>query len=175
MRRWAPASRRYSEYCITCHGPERKGLPASGVPSLVDVGSRLKRDEIITVIGTGRKMMPGFTILSRDDRAAIAGFLLGEHPAVAASAASGGPPRNPYRFNGYNRWLDSKGYPAIAPPWGTLSAIDLNTGKYLWNITLGEYKALSAKGIPPTGTENYGGPVATARATSSSLRRRRTA
>jgi quinoprotein glucose dehydrogenase len=165
LDKMSPGQRRYSTYCITCHGPERKGLPAGGIPSLVDVGSRLKREEIISLIGTGRKMMPGFTQLTADDKAAIAGFLLGDHVAGAeamSTPTANVPPRIPYRFNGYNRWLDSKGYPAIAPPWGTLSAIDLNTGKYVWSVTLGEFKALSAKGIPPTGTENYGGPVVTA-------------
>ncbi len=74
----------------------------------------------------------------------------------------GAVPRIPYRFDGYNRWVDSKGYPAISPPWGTLSAIDLNTGEYLWRVPFGEFKELAAKGMPPTGIENYGGPVATA-------------
>jgi quinoprotein glucose dehydrogenase len=68
----------------------------------------------------------------------------------------------PYTHTGYNRWLDPQGYPAVKPPWGTLNAIDLNTGDYLWRTTLGEFPELSAKGIPPTGTENYGGPVVTA-------------
>ncbi len=65
-------------------------------------------------------------------------------------------------MNGYNKFLDSKGYPAIAPPWGTLSAINLNTGEYAWKIPLGEDKKLSAKGVPITGLENYGGGVVTA-------------
>jgi quinoprotein glucose dehydrogenase len=60
------------------------------------------------------------------------------------------------------KFLDSNGYPAISPPWGSLTAIDLNSGEHLWRITLGEFKELTAKGIPPTGTENYGGPVVTA-------------
>jgi quinoprotein glucose dehydrogenase len=70
--------------------------------------------------------------------------------------------RSAYEFLGYERWRDSSGYPAIKPPWGTLSAIDLNTGLYLWRIPLGEYKELTAKGIPITGTEQYGGPIVTA-------------
>jgi quinoprotein glucose dehydrogenase len=165
LAKMSAGQRRYSMYCITCHGPERKGLPAGGIPSLVDVGARLHRDEIVSLIATGRKMMPGFTTLSKDDREAIAGFLLGDNAppdAGGPAAASDAPPRIPYQFNGYNRWLDSKGYPAIAPPWGTLSAIDLNTGQYLWNVPLGEFKELTAKGIPQTGSENYGGPVVTA-------------
>ncbi|RYZ48123.1 MAG: hypothetical protein EOP49_19475 [Sphingobacteriales bacterium] len=63
---------------------------------------------------------------------------------------------------GYDKFLDNKGYPAITPPWGTLTAIDMNTGKHLWNRVLGEFKELSRKGIAPTGTENYGGPTVTA-------------
>nr|MCU0352911.1 PQQ-binding-like beta-propeller repeat protein [Cytophagales bacterium] len=65
-------------------------------------------------------------------------------------------------MSGYNRFVDKDGYPAIKPPWGTLNAIDLNTGEYLWKVPFGEYKELTAKGIPLTGTENYGGPVVTA-------------
>src|SRR3989475_2632511 len=67
-----------------------------------------------------------------------------------------------YRLTGYNRFLDPDGYPAIAPPWGTLSAIDLNTGEYVWKIPLGEYPELTAKGMKNTGSENYGGPIVTA-------------
>ncbi len=156
--------RRYTEYCVACHGLERKGLPAGGIPALVGVGNRLRRDEVFAVISSGRKMMPGFTTLSKADKDAIIGYLFGDDQVAGAPAPSAteAPPRIPYRFDGYNRWVDSKGYPAISPPWGMLSAIDLNTGEYLWKVTLGEFKELSAKGIPPTGTENYGGPVSTA-------------
>ena len=67
-----------------------------------------------------------------------------------------------YRFSGYHKWLDPDGYPATAPPWGTLNAINLNTGEYVWKIPLGEYPDLAAKGQKDTGTESYGGPVVTA-------------
>ena len=67
-----------------------------------------------------------------------------------------------YRFTGYNRFLDPDGYPATAPPWGTLNAINLNTGEYAWKIPLGEYPELVAKGMKNTGSENYGGPIVTA-------------
>jgi quinoprotein glucose dehydrogenase len=67
-----------------------------------------------------------------------------------------------YHFTGYKKFLDPDGYPAVAPPWGTLNAIDLNSGRYLWTIPLGEYPELAAQGQKNTGTENYGGPVVTA-------------
>jgi quinoprotein glucose dehydrogenase len=67
-----------------------------------------------------------------------------------------------YRFTGYKKFLDPEGYPAIAPPWGTLNAINLNTGDYAWKIPLGEYPELAAQGMKTTGSENYGGPVVTA-------------
>ena len=68
----------------------------------------------------------------------------------------------PYTHTGYNRFLDPDGYPAVKPPWGTLNAIDLNTGEYLWRVPLGEYPELVAQGFAKTGTENYGGAIATA-------------
>src|SRR3954468_14998422 len=85
-------------------------------------------------------------------------------PWIAAmrAAPANRQTKAPYDFVGYERWRDSTGYPAIKPPWGTLSAIDLNTGAYLWRIQLGEHAALTAKGIPVTGTEQYGGPIVTA-------------
>ena len=66
-----------------------------------------------------------------------------------------------YRFTGYKKFLDPDGYPATAPPWGTLNAINLNTGEYAWKIPLGEYPELVAKGMKDTGSENYGGPIVT--------------
>ena len=70
--------------------------------------------------------------------------------------------RSRYIFNGYNRWNDPDGYPAVAGPWGTLNAIDMNTGAYLWKIPFGEYPELVAQGIKDMGSESYGAPVVTA-------------
>jgi quinoprotein glucose dehydrogenase len=83
-----------------------------------------------------------------------------EQAKPQASNGEGEPDR--YTFTGYRKFLDPDGYPAIAPPWGTLNAIDLKTGKYLWKIPFGEYPELAAKGMKNTGTENYGGPIVTA-------------
>jgi quinoprotein glucose dehydrogenase len=155
----------YNNTCITCHGPQLKGNPASGYPSLVNVKARVSRKEISRLIGSGRGMMPGFTAISGPQKQAIIDFLYNEEKTEANSALAGNKNNisgNPYKFDGYNKFLDNNGYPAINPPWGTLTAIDLNTGKQVWQRTLGELKELTAKGIAATGTENYGGPVVTA-------------
>src|SRR6202020_2498886 len=78
---------------------------------------------------------------------------------LAGNASSTAPK---YHFTGYRKFLDPDGYPAVVPPWGPLNAIDLNTGQYLWKVPLGQYPELVAKGMPDTGSENYGGPILTA-------------
>ena len=92
--------------------------------------------------------------------AAVATGNSSKQEVESTSAPPGGLPR--YRFGGYRKFLDPDGYPGVIPPWGTLNAIDLNTGEYLWKVPLGNYPELAAKGMADTGTENYGGPVVTA-------------
>jgi quinoprotein glucose dehydrogenase len=164
-----PGHRVYAANCVTCHGPERQGNPASGYPSLLDVGTRLSREDISKLTLVGRGMMPGFPGLTALERQTLVDFLIGDEKKegggdVRQAAAPEPQPdtSTPYQFDGYVKFIDSRGYPGINPPWGTLNAIDLNTGEYLWKVTLGEFKELKEKGIPPTGAENYGGPVVTA-------------
>jgi len=109
--------------------------------------------------------MPAVAFLSLAQKDAVAGFLLGETATERAAAPESEGDvlgSEPYAHTGYNRWLDTNGYPAVKPPWGTLNAIDLNTGEYLWRTPLGEFPELTARGLAPTGTENYGGPIVTA-------------
>jgi quinoprotein glucose dehydrogenase len=107
--------------------------------------------------------MPGFPGFSDEQLDAVVHYLLkgsDQGKELEGNRAAGQTEK--YRFTGYRKFLDPDGYPAIAPPWGTLNAIDLNTGKYAWKIPLGEYPALAASGMTNTGSENYGGPVVTA-------------
>lgn len=165
-----PGEQDYMINCGACHGLDRKGNPAAGFPPLLDVAKRKTRTEIELITRQGGGRMPGFAAMPENKRTAIINYVLNEVPsasrkeagvpdtAVAAGAAK--PPS--YAFAGFRRWLDKEGYPAIKPPWGTLNAVDLNTGEIKWKVPLGEYAALTARGIAPTGTENYGGPVVTA-------------
>ncbi|MEQ1579757.1 MAG: PQQ-binding-like beta-propeller repeat protein [Steroidobacteraceae bacterium] len=170
----------YQVQCAACHGVERKGSPPA-FPSLVDVGRRLPAADVVTVIRDGRGRMPPFGALGAESIALLQDYLVtGNDRPLPSPVASAGPVtaaqagrepmtrtlRNPsspgkYRFTGYQKFLDADGYPAIVPPWGTLNAIDLNTGKYLWKVPLGEYPELVAQGMKDTGSENYGGPVVT--------------
>jgi len=173
-----PASGRalYTQICAVCHGLDRAGNAAQNVPSLVDIGRKLKPQDITTLLETGKGVMPSFAFLSARQKAAVTDYLLApdaapepRNDAIASGAPSpGDAPEGdalgviPYTITGYNRWLDPDGYPAVKPPWGTLNAIDLNTGEYRWRVPLGEFPELTARGRPPTGAENYGGPVVTA-------------
>jgi quinoprotein glucose dehydrogenase len=154
----------YNQICAICHGINRQGDPARAFPNLSNVGAKLKKADILTLLQNGRGVMPAFAFLSAEQKEAVAGFLLGEATPASAHEAPTGDVigLEPYTHTGYNRWVDTNGYPAVKPPWGTLSAINLNTGEYEWKTPLGEYPELMAKGIPPTGTENYGGCVVTA-------------
>lgn len=160
----------YQANCAACHGPERTGSPPD-IPSLVGVGSRMFDYELGMTIMRGKGRMPGFPQLSGDDRNALIPYLMSDGKTDAASAAGDrkevmstgkAAAKSPYTVAGYNKFVDPDGYPAVKPPWGTLNAIDMNTGEYLWKVPLGEYPELAAKGLKNTGSENYGGPIVTA-------------
>jgi len=156
----------YTQICAACHGVDRRGNPAQNVPSLVDIAQRRKPEEILALLKTGKGVMPSFDFLSEVPKQSVVDHLSGKADAGradAGDAAAGSALGSiPYTSTGYHRWLDTNGYPALKPPWGTLTAIDLNTGRHRWQVPLGEYPELSARGVPPTGTENYGGPIVTA-------------
>jgi quinoprotein glucose dehydrogenase len=128
---------------------------------LIGVGNRLTRAQIVDLIQNGKNRMPPIGGLEGADLEALLRSM-GVGAKDMPPASSGAEPPDRYTFTGYRKFLDPEGYPAVAMPWGTLNAIDLKTGKYLWKIPLGEYPGLAAKGLKNTGTENYGGPIVTA-------------
>ena len=150
----------YLSQCGVCHGEDLMGSPPA-MPSLVGVGDRMASQQVVDTIKNGRGRMPGFPNLSGDQISALVTFLVsGESNELDNGEPV--PASMKYRFTGYHKFLDPEGYPAVLPPWGTLNAINLNTGEYAWKIPLGEYPDLAAKGRNNTGTENYGGPIVTA-------------
>ncbi len=153
------ASELYEANCAGCHRSDRMGTPPQ-FPSLVRIGARRSRAQVASVIRKGASRMPAFADLGEASIDALVDLLLTRQDRRVASA--GAPPRVPFNHDGYNRFLDADGYPAIAPPWGTLSAIDLAHGTIRWQVPLGEYPALAAQGMTSTGSENYGGPIVTA-------------
>ena len=162
---YAAGKRLFEEQCAVCHGENKKGLGNN--PSLENISSRYNQLNLTTLLNSGRRMMPSFKRLPDTEKEAIAAYLLAL-PNGKQAYVEGGKrkesayDRVPYKMAGYNKFLTPKGNPAISPPWGSLNAINLKTGKLLWKVPLGEYPELKKKGVPPTGTENYGGPVVTA-------------
>jgi quinoprotein glucose dehydrogenase len=148
----------YDRTCASCHGVARQGTPPH-TPALAD----LKRtpQEIETVIAQGRNAMPAFRQFRPRELSALAAFLK-TPPGDTRANDPGGRSPDRYTIDGYPLFLDVHGVPAIAPPWGTLNAIDLVKGDIVWKVPLGEYPELVKKGIRNTGTLNFGGVVATA-------------
>jgi quinoprotein glucose dehydrogenase len=154
----------FAAMCARCHGADRRGGERG--PSLVRVAMRLPVHQALSALDWGRGFMPSFSALPETDKRSVMTYLGYSAADVATAIARENrrpptPARAPVEFVGYERWRDSSGYPAIKPPWGTLSAIDLNTGEYRWRITLGVHDTLAARGVPMTGTEQYGGPIVT--------------
>ncbi len=144
----------YETTCMSCHGADRKGSPPQ-VPGLLNM--KLSRQEFRTVVVEGRNIMPAYRRFRAQELDALAAYL-----GSAPDAAPGGnSTARRYSVDGYVQFTDPQGMPAIAPPWGTLNAIDLVKGEILWKVPLGEYPQLAAKGIRNTGTMNFGGAVAT--------------
>ena len=114
--------------------------------------------------------MPSFGFLTDQQRADLVGYVFGDEATspeaepvpTTRKVRPSGFAGSAYGHTGYNRFVDPEGNPAVQPPWGQLHAVDLNQGEILWSTPLGEFDELTARGIPPTGAENYGGPVATA-------------
>jgi quinoprotein glucose dehydrogenase len=152
----------YQGVCSHCHGTSSPANPAS--PSLEKVCDRLTRAQVAELIATGRGSMPSFASFSALERRAVVAFLFGdgenemiEKKDLQLSYAN----EIPFVMTGHHEWKDPEGFPVNKRPWGQLHAVDLDAGKVKWSVPLGTYPKLEARGLPPTGTFNIGGPVVT--------------
>lgn len=160
-----PGAMVYRSRCIMCHGKKMQGDASGTYPPLKNIGERLSTKEAMEIIDYGRGFMPGFKHISEEEKKAVVNYIFGLESTVVDVHEFGKEANkrlSKYTHTGYNRFYGPEGYPAIKPPWGTLTAIDLNKGTLAWQVPLGEYDELTKRGIPITGTANYGGPVVTA-------------
>jgi quinoprotein glucose dehydrogenase len=154
--------RLYQKNCMACHGTELQG--SGNYPTLHGIEKKYSPPDFYSLVQSGRRMMPAFKQLNENEQEALASYLLkmkGSQTKIFTGTANDSVYSVPYTITGYNKFLSKEGYPAIAPPWGTLNAIDLSTGKYLWKEPLGNDSAFK-RAKQPTGTENYGASVVTA-------------
>ncbi len=159
----------YINNCMACHGVNRQG--GGSYPALQNINQKYTAIQVSEIINNGRRMMPSFKQISDKDKKALLTFLLNlktegktrfmntDNKEVISKTEKS--PFIPYTTGGYLRIQSPEGYPANKPPWGTLTAINLNTGETMWQNPLGEYAELIKKRIPITGTANYGGAVVT--------------
>jgi quinoprotein glucose dehydrogenase len=153
----------YLNECASCHGDNMGG--GTGFPPLVGIASRRPAAQVAEVIRNGSARMPGFPSFDANTLEQLVAYVMrgdAKESPPGSRTNSESPTALKYTFTGYHRWYDPDGFPAVAPPWGTLNAINLNTGEYAWKVPLGEYPELAAAGVDDTGTENYGGPLVTA-------------
>lgn len=156
--------RLYHSTCMACHGTQRQG--GGNYPSLIGVNKKYNEQQFAALVSSGRRMMPAFKQLSSTEIKALASYILDNKKEqrgifIELQKKEDSWIDLPYTSTGYNEFVTKEGYPAIKPPWGSLNAINLNTGEFLWKDTLGDYPELKAKGIH-SGTQNYGGSVVTA-------------
>jgi len=161
----------FQSNCGLCHGGDLAGQPPA-VPPLQDIGSRLTSEQIVSVVTHGRGPMPAFSRLSDAAVQSLLAYLFHpEHALAVASSHEGDvkttapslPPEKLRYRSSFGFMFTSNGLPAIAPPWTTLTAYDLNHGIIEWQVPLGEVPELVAKGFRNTGSHfPKVGPVVTA-------------
>lgn len=149
--------------CTSCHGADRAGTNV--YPALRDLSKTTTEKAVTSLLKNGKGQMPAFPNLSDDDMQALLAFLFEKNDLKnpkAVNVTHTEEKQYRYAHSGWNVLTDQDGYPGVKPPWGTLNAIDLNKGEILWKVPLGIYPELIKKGLPPTGTQNLGGPAVTA-------------
>lgn len=172
LKKLSLGNRLFLTTCSQCHGADLEGEKSAGIPALLNIKDDHSENYVTQVISNGKGMMPAFGgTLSKKETKAIVNYIFGRkekmmnESGVIDNESKQLKPNKlavPYRIH-HTRFMTSDGYPAINPPWGTLSAIDMNTGEFVWRDTLGTHPELKeVYGTSKTGTLNFGGPIVTA-------------
>jgi len=138
----------YMSYCASCHKEDRGGDEPL-YPSLIGLEKRMTPQQAIGKIRQGGGKMPPFEGMIRGKEKAILAFLFSgddrktiqqESDLAEMRRNRAGLPEATDTASAYLNVLayapfrGAGSYPAIKPPWGVLSAIDLNTGEYVWQV-----------------------------------------
>jgi quinoprotein glucose dehydrogenase len=171
----------YAAYCASCHGKKFEGMQPD-YPSLIEIKSRLTKEAVIKRIQNGNGKMPAFkTVLNVHDEESIVAYLFAEKKRYSVTddnllevqrneqaretfgkhADTDNAVVRYLNIKAYRQFRDPEGHTAVKPPWGTLNAIDLNTGNYIWKVPAGNFPKLQKPGEEPTGTESSPGPIVT--------------
>lgn len=134
----------YEGSCQVCHGPDLKGDRG---PAVDDAVRRLGQDAVRNIVKNGKGAMPGFPTMHNEAIADVVQFLEKSDQAPPGTGVPGNmmmerlepgypawvtPPPSRYK-TGYGQ----EGY-IITPPWSTITAYDLNTGRIMWQTPYGD-------------------------------------
>ncbi|KAB7531707.1 PQQ-binding-like beta-propeller repeat protein [Flagellimonas olearia] len=167
----------YGNFCVSCHGADRNGQEPDN-PSLLGLQVKMGREQVLKKINEGAGKMPSFSSVLPGEEEAILAYLFEQknkgskwedrlleevqtNEKANTEVQTDTFPRY-LNIRAYGHFRDMKGRPGIKPPWGTLNAINLNTGEYEWKIPVGNDPELQEEGAPPTGTGGSAGPIVTA-------------
>jgi len=155
----------FQSICSNCHVQTKSQFDSSRVAPLSGIKDRMTKDQVFSLLETGRGQMPAFSSFTDAEKQGIVAWLFKDEEDKKVSREDLKSIRTneiPYVSTGHWDFRDPAGYPINKRPWGTLNAIDLSNGRIKWQVPLGTYPQLEAQGLPPTGTFNIGGPVVTA-------------
>lgn len=140
----------YQKHCKQCHGASLKGDVG---PDISDSGYTFSPEKLKNIIIYGLHSMPPVREITPAEINDLLAYLTSDLKTAKASFK--------YRRDEYRKLYDHEGFPGSKPPWGTLNRLNLTTGKIDWSVPFGTSSDLEERGIFNTGTENFGGIVAT--------------
>jgi quinoprotein glucose dehydrogenase len=156
----------YMTYCVACHGKDKNG-DEPNYPSLIGLRNRMTREAALDKVKKGGGKMPAFASAIKGKEKGIIAFLFDrpQNSEKVTKQETGQTRKGADKYlnlTAYGHFRDPQGNPALRPPWGTLNAINLSTGEYEWQITLGNDEKRQENGAPETGQEGSAGPIVTA-------------